>query len=181
MKKILSVLTLVLSVILVFPIAVFAAENTSESKETETKPVGVIVETVEEEYLPLKYDYSKPRVSMFSSVVSLAGGGKPFDVGTLSTNATYVTDTYSITKGTIKVGFQSVTAPSSHLKVTLCKSSGYSVAAKTISVPWSNIASGSYTTYISFTNLDTASNYYVVVQNMDTVQTGYIFGIAMQQ
>jgi len=37
------------------------------------------------------------------------------------------------------------------------------------------------TTYVSFTNLDTAYNYYAVIQNMDTVQTGTILGIAKQK
>ena len=50
----------------------------------------------------------------------------------------------------------------------------------TMNLPWSSPMSGG-TTYVSFTNLDTAYNYYAVIQNMDTAQTGTILGIAKQK
>ena len=83
------------------------------------------------------------------------------------------------TKSTIKIGLQSLAGASPHIKVTLYKSNGVSVAT-TMNLPWSSPMSGG-TTYVSFTNLDTAYNYYAVIQNMDTVQTGTILGIAKQK
>ena len=169
------ILSIVLSLLLVCslaPISAFAA-----SEEQSTEKVGVFVEVVDEDLSSL-YDFSTPRRAR--SVVDLSTGQDTFTVGTLQANSTYRTNTYSITKSTIKIGLQSLAGASPHIKVTLYKSNGVSVAATTMDLPWSSPMSGG-TTYVSFTNLDTAYNYYAVIQNMDTVQTGTILGIAKQK
>lgn len=172
MKKILSIVLSLLLVCSLAPISAFAA-----SEEQSTEKVGVFVEVVDEDLSSL-YDFSTPRRAR--SVVDLSTGQDTFTVGTLQANSTYRTNTYSITKSTIKIGLQSLAGASLHIKVTLYKSNGVSVAATTMDLPWSSPMSGG-TTYVSFTNLDTAYNYYAVIQNMDTVQTGTILGIAKQK
>ena len=153
-------------------------EKRSNTKQDQsTAKVGVFVEVVDEDLSSL-YDFSTPRRAR--SVVDLSAGQDTFTVGTLQANSTYRTNTYSITKSTIKIGLQSIAGASPHIKVTLYKSNGVSVAATTMNLPWSSPMSGG-TTYVSFTNLDTAYNYYAVIQNMDTVQTGTILGIAKQK
>ena len=171
MQKILSIVLSLLLVCSLAPISAFAA-----SEDQSTAKVGVFVEVVDEDLSSL-YDFSTPRRAR--SVVDLSAGQDTFTVGTLQANSTYRTNTYSITKSTIKIGLQSLGGASPHIKVTLYKSNGVSVAT-TMNLPWSSPMSGG-TTYVSFTNLDTAYNYYAVIQNMDTVQTGTILGIAKQK
>lgn len=158
MKKILSIVLSLFLVCSLAPISAFAA-----SEDQSTAKVGVFVEVVDEDLSSL-YDFSTPRRAR--SVVDLSAGQDTFTVGTLQANSTYRTNTYSITKSTIKIGLQSLAGASPHIKVTLYKSNGVSVAVTTMNLPWSSPMSGS-TTYVSFTNLDTAYNYYAVIQNMD--------------
>ena len=172
MKKILSiVLTLLLVCSLVSVSALAASEDSNAAK------VGVYIEAVDEDLSSL-YDFSNPNPA--KSLVDLSSGQDVFTVGTLQAGATYRTNTYNITKSTIKIGLQSIAGASPHIKVTLYKSSGVSVAVTTMNLPWSSPLSGG-TTYVSFTNLDTTYDYYAVIENMDTVQTGTILGIAKQK
>lgn len=172
MKKMLSIVLSLLLVCSLVPVSAFAAsEDQSDAK------VGVFIEVVDEDLSSL-YDFSTPRRAR--SLIDLSAGQDTFTVGTLQAGTTYRTNTYSITKSTIKIGLQSLAGASPHIKVTLYKSNGVSVAVTTMDLPWSSPMSGS-TTYVSFTNLDTANNYYAVIQNMDTVQTGTILGIAKQK
>jgi hypothetical protein len=113
------------------------------------------------------------------ATVDLSQGSSHFTVGTLDANQSYTTDTYKITKTTLKIGLQSITRPSKHIKVVLYKSNGTSVAETTVSLPQVNPIGGS-TTYISFTNLSTSNNYYAKIKNTDTATSGNIFGVAKQ-
>ena len=70
----------------------------------------------------------------------------------------------------VDIVHKSLAGASPHIKVTLYKSNGESVAVTTMNCPINGSA-----TYVSFTNLNTTYNYYAVIQKMDTVQTGTIF------
>ena len=114
MKKILSIVLSLFLVCSLAPISAFAA-----SEDQSTAKVGVFVEVVDEDLSSL-YDFSTPRRAR--SVVDLSAGQDTFTVGTLQANSTYRTNTYSITKSTIKIGLQSLAGASPHIKVTLYKS-----------------------------------------------------------
>ena len=167
MKKILTIILSLLLVCLMAPVSTFAA----------TEEIGVSVEITDDDLSSL-YDFSSSYHARSS--VNLSAGQNTFTVGTLKAGATYRTNTYNITKSTIKIGLQSLGSASQHIKVTLYKSNGTSVAVTTMNLPWSSALS-SGTSYVSFSNLDTSSAYYAVVKNMDTVQTGTILGVAMQK
>ena len=167
MKKMLRLIVCTLALACVFPMSAFAAEPAQGVKENSVAPVGVLVETVAEDLIS-SYNYS--------NMPTLA---KRTTVGALDANKSYTTDTYKITKTTLKIGLQSIARPSSHIKVVLYKKNGTSVAETTISLPQVNPIGGS-TTYISFTNLSTANNYYAKIKNIDTATSGSIFAVAKQ-
>lgn len=171
MKKVFKILSILLAICFACPISAYAADDSYAERN-----VGVIIET-KEEYFPSEYDFSM--VSLSSGIVDLSEGNSTFTVGKLNANATYKTDTYSITKSTIKIGLQSLSAASQHIKITLYKSNGVSVAVTTVSLPWSS-ASDAISTYVNFTNLDPSNDYYAVIKNTDTTQSGLILGVAKQ-
>lgn len=177
MKKGLRLLSLVFTICCMFPVSVFAADDSFATKQGYEQPVGVTIETVNEDFAS-QYDFSN--VSLLSGTVDLSKGTSTFTVGTLNANATYKTNTYSITKNTIKIGLQSILGASEHIKVTLYKSNGVSVAVATLSLPSSSPISG-IAKYVSFTNLDPTYDYYAVIRNTDTTQSGSILGVAKQQ
>lgn len=170
MKKIISMILTLVLVCSLFPVSAFAAEENSKAN------VGVVIEVVDED-LPSPYDFSK--LNAATSIVDLSEGQDLFTVGRLQAGGTYRTNTYNITKTTIKIGLESYGGASPHIKVTLYKSSGISVAVTTMSLP-SSIPMQGRTTYVSFTNLDTSYDYYAVIENIDTGLTGAINGIAKQ-
>lgn len=178
MKKMLRLIVCTLALVCVFPMSVFAAEPMWEAKENNAAPIGVFVETVEEDLISC-YNYSNMPTPKKRATVDLSQGSSHFTVGTLDANQSYTTDTYKITKTTLKIGLQSITRPSKHIKVVLYKSNGTSVAETTVSLPQVNPIGGS-TTYISFTNLSTSNNYYAKIKNTDTATSGNIFGVAKQ-
>ena len=71
------------------------------------------------------------------STEDLSSGSVAFTVGVLDAGEKYTTDTYDISKSKIKVTLQSIGGASPHVKVTLYKSSGVSVATSTVNLPWS--------------------------------------------
>ena len=113
------------------------------------------------------------------SITPTASGTTTFTVGKLSAGAYYRTDTYSITKTKIRLVLQSVNGAASHIKVTLYKSSGASVAVATVSLPSTSLMSGTGEA-ITFTNLNSSLTYYAKIENMDTATTGTIYGNARQ-
>ncbi|MCR5293871.1 MAG: hypothetical protein K6E30_01690 [Lachnospiraceae bacterium] len=179
MKKLLASLSIVVLFVCISPNSVFAGDDNERNDDQYKIPVGVIVETTEESLLS-KYDFSNLSVSSQRSLVDLSQGYSSFTIGMLNSNASYTTDTYSITKSTIKIGLQSFSGASPNIRVTLYKSNGVSVAVSTVSVPWSNPASGSVT-YVSFTNLDTSYDYYAIIKNIGSTQSGMLLGVAMQK
>ena len=173
MKKALAIVLTLLLAFSLAPISVFAT-----SEDPSEKEVGVFIEVVNEDLSAL-YGFSNS--NYVKSLVDLSAGQDAFTVGALQAGDTYTTNTYSITKSKIRIGLESLSGASPHIKVTLYKSSGVSVAVTTMNLPWSNPASGGTTVYVTFTNLDTAFDYYAVIENMDTVQTGMILGVAKQK
>lgn len=178
MKKMLRLIVCTLALACVFPMSAFAAEPAQGVKENSVAPVGVLVETVAEDLIS-SYNYSNMPTLAKRTTVDLSEGPSHFTVGALDANKSYTTDTYKITKTTLKIGLQSIARPSSHIKVVLYKKNGTSVAETTISLPQVNPIGGS-TTYISFTNLSTANNYYAKIKNIDTATSGSIFAVAKQ-
>ena len=176
MKKILVFLIVTVLVVCIFPVSVFAGDERLGCNYGT--PVGVVVETTEESLIS-QYDFSSSLMQHQRGLVDLSQGYSSFVIGTLNSDATYTTDTYNITKSTIKIGLESFSGASQHIKVTLYKSTGESVAVSVISVPVSNPANES-TTYVSFTNLDTSYDYYAVIKNVSTTQSGLLLGIAKQ-
>ena len=62
---------------------------------------------------------------------------------------------------------QSIGGASPHVKVTLYKSSGVSVATSTVNLPWSTPLGGGGSETVTFSNLNSSTNYYAVIENMD--------------
>lgn len=179
MKKMLKLLSLCMAFCYMLSVSVVAMNSNFSIGEGERKQVGVMIETVEEK---LFLECYRSGASLRRGNVDLSQGNSNFSIGVLEENEVYTTDIYSITKSTIKIGLQSINRASEHIKVTLYKSNGVSVAVATLSLPGTNVAGGVATTkYVSFTNLDSANRYYAVIKNMDTVQTGSIVGIAKQK
>ena len=75
---------------------------------------------------------------------------------------------------------QSIGGASPHVKVTLYKSSGVSVATSTVNLPWSTPLGGGGSETVTFSNLNSSTNYYAVIENMDTVETGTILCVVKQ-
>lgn len=172
-KKMLSLFSAIFAILCVFPISAFAAESDPHS-------VSVSVEYVEED-LSSQYDFTPFSIAPRRGTVDLSKGNNSFSIGILTASGKYTTSTYSITKGTIRIGLQSLSAASEHIRITLYKSNGSSVATHTVSVPWSNPTTSGITTYVSFTNLDANLDYYAVIENIDSVQSGSLLGVAMQK
>ncbi len=101
-------------------------------------------------------------------------------MGVLDAGEKYTTDTYDISKSKIKVTLQSIGGASPHVKVTLYKSSGVSVATSTVNLPWSTPLGGGGSETVTFSNLNSSTNYYAVIENMDTVETGTILCVVKQ-
>lgn len=173
MKKYNRVISAIFAVALMFgfqPLAMAA--------EVQEDPVDVIVEYREGEFLPQEKDVIVGRQAR--ATVDLAEGSSPFTVGELKGEETYTTDTYEITKTTIDVGLQSLQEYSPHIKVTLYKSTGVSVAEKAVSLPASYPMQVGGTVHIKFTNLNTSTKYYAVIENMGTEMSGNIIGVTRQ-
>ena len=155
----------------------------STAMAAESKDTNVIV-TVEHEDQDLFEMYGnvfeERRVGSRRSTVDLSEGQSSFTIGVLDAGEEYTTDTYNITKAKIKVGLQSLGGASPHIKVTLYKSSGVSVGVTTVILPWASIGNGTGGRTVTFSNLDTSTNYYVVIENMDTKATGSIICIVKQ-
>ena len=178
MKKIAKILVLTLTICCIAPISAFASEMNLESKTNYEKPIIVSVETVEENLME-EYNYGVIVPLQARSSVNLSNGVSNFTVGKLKTNASFTTDTYTITKNTIKIGLQSISGAAEHIQVTLYTNNGSSVAVATLSLPWSSLASGTVK-YVTFSNLDPTTKYYAVIKNTDTTESGTILGIAKQ-
>ncbi len=120
MKKMLRLIVCTLALACVFPMSAFAAEPAQGVKENSVAPVGVLVETVAEDLIS-SYNYSNMPTLAKRTTVDLSEGPSHFTVGALDANKSYTTDTYKITKTTLKIGLQSIARPSSHIKVVLYK------------------------------------------------------------
>ena len=102
-----------------------------------------------------------------------------FTIGKLDASEAHTTDTYGVTKSKIRISLQSLQSASPHIKVTLYKPSGTSVATTTVSVPViSSTGDGGKT--ITFSNLDSAFDYYAIIANMDSKESGNLIGMASQ-
>ena len=115
-----------------------------------------------------------------ASVVDLSEGDDYFNVGVLDANESYTTSTYNIAKTTLSFSLTSYDAAAPNIRVTLYKANGSSVAVTTVSLVKSSLIGGR-AEIINFTNLDSASNYYAVIKNIDTAGTGNIVGYARQK
>ena len=71
-------------------------------------------------------------------------------------------------------------AASPNVRVRLYKENGSSVAVSTVSLVKSSLLGGR-AAIINFTNLDSTSNYYAVISNIDTGETGNILGYVRQK
>ena len=147
----------------------------STAMAVEGKEANVIV-TVEHE----EKDIFESMVESRKSTVDLSSGSVAFTVGVLDAGEKYTTDTYDISKSKIKVTLQSIGGASPHVKVTLYKSSGVSVATSTVNLPWSTPLGGGGSETVTFSNLNSSTNYYAVIENMDTVETGTILCVVKQ-
>ena len=149
----------------------------------EGKEANVIV-TVEHEEKDIFEMYGnvfeESMVESRKSTVDLSSGSVAFTVGVLDAGEKYTTDTYDISKSKIKVTLQSIGGASPHVKVTLYKSSGVSVATSTVNLPWSTPLGGGGSETVTFSNLNSSTNYYAVIENMDTVETGTILCVVKQ-
>lgn len=170
MKKIISfILAIVLILGNLFSMVAFA---------TDENRVGVVIEhNVKIE--PIQTNSEQNMIKSTRGNIDLSDGTTTFTVGKLSAGAYYRTDTYSITKTKIRLVLQSVNGAASHIKVTLYKSSGASVAVATVSLPSTSLMSGTGEA-ITFTNLNSSLTYYAKIENMDTSTTGTIYGNARQ-
>ena len=146
--------------------------------EAQEDPVDVIVEYREGEFLSQEKDMIAVRQAR--ATVDLSDGSSSFTVGVLKGDETYTTDTYEITKTTIDIGLQSIQGSSPYIKVTLYKSTGVSVAEKTVALPASYPTQVGGTVHIKFTNLNTSTKYYAIIENLDTNVTGNILGLTKQ-
>lgn len=155
----------------------------STAMAVEGKEANVIV-TVEHEEKDIFEMYGnvfeESMVKSRKSTVDLSSGSVAFTVGVLDAGEKYTTDTYDISKSKIKVTLQSIGGASPHVKVTLYKSSGVSVATSTVNLPWSTPLGGGGSETVTFSNLNSSTNYYAVIENMDTVETGTILCVVKQ-
>ena len=155
----------------------------STAMAVEGKEANVIV-TVEHEEKDIFEMYGnvfeESMVESRKSTVDLSSGSVAFTVGVLDAGEKYTTDTYAISKSKIKVTLQSIGGASPHVKVTLYKSSGVSVATSTVNLPWSTPLGGGGSETVTFSNLNSSTNYYAVIENMDTVETGTILCVVKQ-
>ena len=155
----------------------------SKAMAVEGKEANVIV-TVEHEEKDIFEMYGnvfeESMVKSRKSTVDLSSGSVAFTVGVLDAGEKYTTDTYDISKSKIKVTLQSIGGASPHVKVTLYKSSGVSVATSTVNLPWSTPLGGGGSETVTFSNLNSSTNYYAVIENMDTVETGTILCVVKQ-
>lgn len=156
----------------------------STAMAIEGKEANVVV-TVEHEEKDIFEMYGnvfeESMVQRRKSTVDLSTGGIAFTVGVLDAGEKYTTDTYNISKSKIKVTLQSIAGASPHVKVTLYKSSGVSVATSTVSLAWSTpMGGGGGSEVVTFSNLISSTNYYVVIENIDTVATGTILCVVKQ-
>ena len=161
----------------------------STAMAVEGKEANVIVTVEHEEkdiferstvLLRLSTILEESMVESRKSTVDLSSGSVAFTVGVLDAGEKYTTDTYDISKSKIKVTLQSIGGASPHVKVTLYKSSGVSVATSTVNLPWSTPLGGGGSETVTFSNLNSSTNYYAVIENMDTVETGTILCVVKQ-
>ena len=150
----------------------------STAMAVEGKEANVIV-TVEHEEKDIFEMYGnvfeESMVESRKSTVDLSSGSVAFTVGVLDAG-----EKYNISKSKIKVTLQSIGGASPHVKVTLYKSSGVSVATSTVNLPWSTPLGGGGSETVTFSNLNSSTNYYAVIENMDTVETGTILCVVKQ-
>lgn len=167
MKKILLSF---LSVVLIFCSTVSILAYADEDPE-----VGVIVEyNVDNPF----FEFT-PTANNRSGLVDLSQGSHSFSISSLEYNESYRTSTYDITKTSIKVAMQSLGNPSPHVRVTLYKSTGVSVAQKTVSLPAGSLGSGSVR--LTFTNLVSSQNYYIVFTNVNEHTTSTLVCLVSQK
>lgn len=172
-KKRIGIILMTLALCCVFAVPTLAADVTIES------PVGVFVEYVEEDGLLVSS--STFGTTRTPEVTDLSTGSVTYSAGVLEAGATYTSGPYSITKQTIKIGFHSMIRPSYHIRVTLYRTtSSYDVAVSTITIPVSS-AMQPISTYVNFTNLNTNYDYYFVIENIDSKQSGLITGNVSQK
>ena len=170
MKKTLRLVVTVCSLCLILAVPAYAAFDANQS-------VGILIDDVDGHLID-DSEFALEASDRASSSIDLSNGADSFIVGTLGANATYKTNTYKSSNGRIKILLESYSKASNHIKITLYKSTGTSVAEATLSVPASNPAGTGGAKSVTFTNLSATTNYYAVIKNIDTVESGSLIGLA---
>lgn len=169
-KYFFSCLAVMFTLCIFFSFSAFAAEE---------KGVSVSVEYNENLNILKEMGEMPKHAIAQKGYVDLSDGNDYFTIGKLDASEAHTTDTYGITKSKIRINLQSLQSASPHIKVTLYKPSGTSVATTTVSVPViSSTGDGGKT--ITFSNLDSAFDYYAIIANMDSKESGNLIGMASQ-
>lgn len=108
-----------------------------------------------------------------STVIDLSDGADSRAFGALACDQIVSTNTYSITKTKIKVSLLSMRINSPNVRVTLYASNGQPLASQNVSIPAFSTISLTGAN-VTFRGLNSATQYYIEIKNLDTASTGDI-------
>ncbi len=172
----LAFLTLLFTVACIFPTAVYA-EETKMDHDVSVQVEYVMGSEILNEFTAINIPRSNTGVR--SSVIDLSDGADTVAFGALACDQVATTSVYSITKTKIKVALMSMRINSPNVRVTLYASNGQPLASQNVSIPAFSTISLTGAT-VTFTNLNSATHYYIEVKNLDTASTGDICGTVSQ-